>query len=111
MQKRLLRTIEEAADARTGMDASMTTIDALLERLTTAVSTYDTRIIALLEQARSTPVNSKIIARIQNLHLAFNTQYLQLQMHMQRENRTYTSVSNVLKTRHDTVKNSISNIR
>lgn len=30
---------------------------------------------------------------------------------MQQENRSYTAVSNIMKTKHDTVKNSISNIR
>jgi hypothetical protein len=30
---------------------------------------------------------------------------------MQNENRQYTMVSNIMKTKHDTVKNSISNIR
>ena len=43
--------------------------------------------------------------------MSFNLQYLQLQTSMQRENRSYTSVSNIMKTRHDTVKNSIGNIR
>lgn len=36
---------------------------------------------------------------------------LQLQAAMQNENRIYTTVSNVLKTKHDTAKNSVSNIR
>lgn len=36
---------------------------------------------------------------------------LKIQMAMQRENQVFTSVSNVLKTRHDTAKNSIGNIR
>ena len=35
----------------------------------------------------------------------------QLQSQMQSENRSYTAVSNIMKTKHDTVKNSISNIR
>jgi hypothetical protein len=39
-----------------------------------------------------------------------NTQMLQVQIAMQRENQMFTSVSNVLKTKHDTVKNSISNV-
>ena len=30
---------------------------------------------------------------------------------MQNENRSYTAVSNIMKTKHDTVKNSISNVR
>lgn len=37
--------------------------------------------------------------------------YLSLQQRMQDENRYYTTMSNTLKARHDTVKNSISNLR
>ncbi len=40
-----------------------------------------------------------------------NMQMMQVQIQMQRENQVFSSVSNVLKTKHDTVKNSISNIR
>lgn len=40
-----------------------------------------------------------------------NAKLMQVQIAMQRENQVFTSVSNVLKTRHDTVKNSIGNIR
>jgi hypothetical protein len=40
-----------------------------------------------------------------------NAQLLGVQQQMQRENVMFTTVSNVLKTRHDTVKNSISNVR
>lgn len=36
---------------------------------------------------------------------------LQVQMSMQRENQIFTSVSNVLETRQDTVKNSIGNVK
>ena len=43
--------------------------------------------------------------------MSFNLQYLQLQRQMQDENRSYTAVSKIMKTRHDTVKNSISNVR
>lgn len=42
---------------------------------------------------------------------AMNSQMLQVQIAMQRENSQFTSISNVLKTKHDTQKNSISNIR
>ena len=45
------------------------------------------------------------------MQMSFNLQYLQLQNAMQNENRSYTAVSNIMKTKHDTVKNSISNIR
>ena len=41
----------------------------------------------------------------------FNMQYLGLQQDMQNENRKFTVLSNVMKTRHDTAKNAISNVR
>lgn len=37
--------------------------------------------------------------------------FLQLQQQIQEENRTYSTVSNVLKARHETVKNAIGNLR
>ena len=42
---------------------------------------------------------------------SFNVQYLDLQKQMQDENRRYTLVSNIMKTKHDTAKNAINNIR
>jgi hypothetical protein len=47
----------------------------------------------------------------QEMQMSFNLQYLRLQSQMQSENRSFTAVSNVMKTKHDTVKNSINNIR
>jgi hypothetical protein len=41
---------------------------------------------------------------------ASNLQYLGLQNQMQQENQTFSTLSNVLKVRHDTAKNSIGNI-
>ncbi|HEV7782872.1 MAG TPA: hypothetical protein VGO58_16465 [Chitinophagaceae bacterium] len=48
---------------------------------------------------------------MQETQMSFNLQYLQLQSQMQHENRSYTAISNIMKTKHDTVKNSISNVR
>jgi hypothetical protein len=49
--------------------------------------------------------------QMQEAQMSFNLQYLQLQSQMQHENRSYTAISNIMKTKHDTVKNSISNVR
>lgn len=49
--------------------------------------------------------------QMQSTQISFNLQYLQLQSQMQNENRRYTALSNIMKTKHETVKNSISNIR
>lgn len=42
---------------------------------------------------------------------AENVKLMQVQIAMQRENQVFSTVSNVLKTRHDTVKNTIANVR
>lgn len=47
--------------------------------------------------------------QMQETQMSFNLQYLQLQSQMQ--SHSYTAVSNIMKTKHDIVKNSISNIR
>lgn len=49
--------------------------------------------------------------QMQETQMSFNLQYLQLQNQMQHENRSYTAISNIMKTKHDTVKNSIANVR
>ena len=46
----------------------------------------------------------------EEVQMSFNLQYLQLQNAMQNDNRQFTMVSNIMKTKHDTVKNTISNI-
>lgn len=48
---------------------------------------------------------------LQETQMSFNLQYLQLQNSMQNENRQFTMVSNVMKTKHATAKNIISNIK
>ncbi|MBI5486083.1 MAG: hypothetical protein HY905_01985 [Deltaproteobacteria bacterium] len=49
--------------------------------------------------------------KLQQQSQDFNLQFLQLQEGLSQENRRFTAVSNVLKARHDTVKNVIQNIR
>ncbi len=45
------------------------------------------------------------------MQASFNMQYLMLQQQMQSENRQFTTLSNIMKTKHDTSKNAINNIR
>lgn len=47
---------------------------------------------------------------MQETEMSFNLQYLQLQNMLQDESRAFTAISNIMKTKHGTVKNSISNI-
>ena len=49
--------------------------------------------------------------KLQEMNQTFNLQYLNLQQSMQSENRKFTSISNVMKTKHDTAKSTIQNVR
>lgn len=69
---------------------------------------------AELQAAEGGGSQSQLLAatrQMQETQMSFNLQFLQLQSKMQHENRSYTAISNIMKTKHDVVKNSISNIR
>lgn len=48
---------------------------------------------------------------MQEMNQSFNLQYLQLQQKMQADSRQFTLLSNIMKTKHDTAKNAINNVR
>lgn len=54
---------------------------------------------------------ARAIHTLQESNVSFNLQYLQLQQKMQVESRRFTLLSNIMKTKHDTAKNVIQNIR
>lgn len=49
--------------------------------------------------------------QLQEMNQSFNLQYLALQENMQNESRRFSLLSNIMKTKHDTAKNSIGNLR
>jgi len=51
------------------------------------------------------------LARMQATNMSFSMQYLMLQEKMQNESRQYATLANVMRTRHETARNSISNVR
>jgi hypothetical protein len=71
------------------------TVPGLTEAETQAIASY---VIAEIASTKDTPAG-------------FNSQYLQLQPQARTASRTYSTLSNIMKSKHDTVKNSISNIR
>ncbi len=48
---------------------------------------------------------------MQELNQQFNLGYLQLQQTTQNDSRRFTAISNVMKTKHDTARNSLSNLK
>jgi len=67
-------------------------------KLTTAMEDYTAQIMNATRE-------------MQEMQMSFNLQYLALQNAIQHENRQFSMISNIMKTKHDTVKNSIENIR
>jgi hypothetical protein len=51
------------------------------------------------------------IKQLEEMNQSFNMQYLGLPQQMQHESRRFSLVSNIMKTKHDTAKNSINNMR
>lgn len=62
-------------------------------------------------RAKSLAPAGSASSQLKEMQMSFSMQYLQLQSQMQHENRSYTAISNIMKTKHDTAKNSISNVR
>jgi hypothetical protein len=92
------------------LGASHVRIAKLAERWSAKLAAYEQKLNEL--EASGDTTRLKAAAKeMQEMTQAFNLQYLQLQSNMQDENRQFTMVSNIMKSKHDTAKNSINNIR
>jgi hypothetical protein len=78
---------------------------------TTGTATGNTALDGLAASGDSSAILLQETKRMQELNQSFNLQYLQLQQNMQADNRQFTTLSNIMKTKHDTAKNSINNVR
>jgi hypothetical protein len=88
--KRLLQVAREAA----------VTVNSLVGQIETLapLSNIEAQLVQATQQ-------------MQEMQMSFNLQYLMLQENMQEEERQFTLLSNIMKTKYDTAKNSIANIR
>ena len=115
VQATLLKEVEALQALHADLDdghAKSARLEGELSELVNAFARKVTDFLALVAARRSG--DDRLLAatkQMQETQMSFNLQCLQLQSQMQHENRSYTAVLNVLKTKHDTVKNSISNIR
>ena len=76
-------------------------------------SSYDTASpssATAVSASSSTTTDASSFSAMLTQQAAQNMQYLELQNQMQQENQTFSTLSNVMKVRSDTAKNSISNI-
>ena len=104
-------TFQELLTVMEGLRSDLDRLDASQKEL------YETsaRVLEMLRNLVSPkPGQAQLLAatkEMEEMQMSFNLQYLQLQSQMQHENRSYTAISNIMKTKHDTVKNSINNVR
>jgi Ulp1 family protease len=118
VKKDLLELNESLAQDLAALDghvASMSKLSKELARSIKEVNEKSMKFYKKIETLANSPDGSADLLaatqEMQETQMSFNLQYLQLQSQMQHENRSYTAVSNIMKTKHDTVKNSINNIR
>jgi hypothetical protein len=81
-----------------------------LGKLAESLNKKVTEVVQLSSRGQ-TPQLMLATRQMQEMNMSFNLQYLQLQQKMQSENRQFTTISNVMKTKHDTTKAAINNIR
>lgn len=74
-------------------------------------STQATMAISLLPSGGQYDALLDAGVMLDELQMSFNLQYLQLQSQMQHESRSYGVITSIMKTKHDTVSNSVSNVR
>jgi hypothetical protein len=114
-KRNLLVLNEDLQQNLTSLDDYSSSISRSYEELDTKIKQFSEKSARFLEaittQGNSQEQLSQAAKEMQEMQMSFNLQYLGLQSHMQNENRQFTMLSNIMKTKHDTVKNTISNIR
>lgn len=114
LQRARTAVTEMAMLARTPDEKKLAEQDRMLVERAIRLAERRAAARAALLAAQGGGGQAQLLAATKNMQetqMSFNLQYLQLQTQMQHENRSYTAISNILKTKHDTVKNSINNVR
>jgi hypothetical protein len=115
VKKQLSATIEDLQRNLLAMDAFSESISYINEESTQIVNDFCSKILSLLRSIEKLADKKEdlldAIKQIILMQQKFNLQYRQLQDKMQNENRQYTTISNVMKTKHDAAKSTINNIR
>jgi hypothetical protein len=104
--------LSSVSSSGTGLVASTGTVGTTATTATTGTSSNAFSSVAT--NAAAGDSSSQLLLatqQMQEMNQNFNLQYLQLQESMQQDSRQYTAMSNVIKTKSDTAKNSLSNIK
>ena len=105
------KEIDEAARSLAELNALAKKLEFLQNEVFQTIEGRSAQTAGLLAKFTAEQSQTANLAKLRTLEKSSDSALLKIQMRMQNENQLFTSVSNVLKTRHDTVKNSIGNIR
>lgn len=115
IKNHLLETLTELERDRAALDEHIGNLSLLDAQLGEVIREFQTELASAIHKmkqvSKRTPEIVSKAKQMEEVQMSFNLQYLQLQSQMQHQNRSFTAISNIMKTKHDTVKNSISNIR
>ena len=103
--------IDKAASTLTEMDAHAKNLEFLRMEFIQVIEGRSAQVADLLAKATTEHSQTVSLAKLRTLEKSASSALLKIQMKIQNENRLFTAIPNALKTRHETVKNSIGNIR
>jgi hypothetical protein len=110
-----MRAIDESSAKLTELTAIQTKLmqsNAEMSKLFATLSRKITEVGKMAgERGRTQEQLVPAIRQLEEMNQSFNLQYLGLQQQMQDESRQFSLLSNIMKTKHDTAKNSINNLR
>jgi hypothetical protein len=110
-----IRAIDESSAKLTELAAMQTRLmqsNAEMSKLFATLSRKITEVGKLAgERGRTQEQLVPAMKQLEEMNQSFNLQYLGLQQQMQDESRQFSLLSNIMKTKHDTAKNSINNLR
>jgi hypothetical protein len=114
----LLAILEGLDINQADLDGCLAHVKKLDEELASKMTEFNQKSADLLGNMATLASDSKespplltAIKNLQEMNQSFNLQYLSLQQQMQDENRRFSLLSNIMKTKHDNAKNSINNLR
>jgi hypothetical protein len=107
------RDIDDAAEQLVQLNAIQASMVDSNRRMGESTSGLNAKIgeVCALRKKITAADAAKAVTELCDLSAQSQRQLLALQTQMQNDSRRFTLVSNIMKTKHDTVKNSISNVR
>lgn len=114
LRTRRRKLVDQALRALTDAHAELESLVAIQRQLTDdahRLSKVATELSHAIPHTGTELRNTNAWQQLQEMNTSFSLMYLQIHQQMQEESRRFTLIANVLKTRHDTAKNAISNIR